>query len=153
MKLSRSCTVPWLQMCWENEPLMLSRFGWSVLCPWPGETPVPAARELPSRARGSLHLRFGGSQPSSSWWRCSLFTMLELGVEFGLWLCEQRWPNLFWLGFIVNSGDSLRLLTGSKTVKASSLQCTAPRSEQNDFSSGQLKFVLNHELQLKLARL
>jgi len=86
---------------------------------------------LQRRAMTPLHGVLDGAspsvlgQPSRSWCRGSGFTMSELGLEFGPGLCQQRWPELIWLGFVMNSGDSLGLLTGSKSITASSCQCTA----------------------------
>jgi len=106
------------------------------------------------RAVGSSHLPFGVAlgQLSRSCWRRSVFTVLELGVEFGLRLCKQLWPNLFWLSFVMGPGDGLHLLAGSRHTKASLLQWAASRAKQDDSSLHRLNWVLNCELQLRLAR-
>lgn len=90
--------------------------------------------------------------PSRRWWRCSVVTMKELGVKFGLLLCQQRWPKLFWLRFIMNSVDNLSLLTPLKSTKASSFQCTSSVLEWIDFFSFKLSFVLSRKLQLKFGK-
>lgn len=77
---------------------------------------------------------------------------LYSGWNLGSCFVSERWPKLFWLGFVMNLGDSLCLLTGLRRVRASSFQCTVSVLEQTAFSSFKLNFILNHEFQLELAK-
>lgn len=106
----------------------------------------------------SLHLHFGRSQPqrfgAAFQKLMEVLCIYDVGAWGGIWplAFSAEVAKVVWLGFIMNAGGSLSLLTGSKSIKASSFQCTVSVLEWTDLVSLKLNFVLNHELQLKLAK-
>lgn len=78
-----------------------------------------------------MHLHFGRSQPQR--FGAALQKLMEVlciydvGAWAGIWLLafSAEVAKTVWLCFIMNLGDSLSLLTGSKSIEASSFQRTA----------------------------
>lgn len=116
--------------------LLFQRWGINFLAPASWMEPAPAFWGSPPEAAGDALY---------SW-------CLYSGWNLGSCFVSERWPKLFWLGFVMNLGDRLCLLTGLKSIRASSFQCTASVLEQPAFFSFKLSFVLNHEFQLKLGK-
>lgn len=106
------------------------------------------------RGRGiiSLHLHFGQGSPPGG--RGDVLHSLK-GARGGIWplALSAEVAKRCWLGFIRNSADNLHLLTGLESTPESSLQCAASLIEWMDVFSFKGNFVLNHKLQLKLAKL
>lgn len=77
------------------------------------------------------------------------------GARGGIWplALSAEVAKLSWLRFIRNSGDNPCFFRGLKSPPASSLQCAASLMEWTGIFLFKVNFVLNHELQLKLAKL
>lgn len=105
------------------------------------------------RGNNFLAPAFWTGQPSRSQRRCAVFLGKELGLEFGRWLCQQRWPSSAGSVSLGTQESNPCFFRGLKSPPASSLRCAASLMEWTGVFLFKVNFVLNHELQLKLAKL
>lgn len=134
---------------------MLCQLGTSGVCPLPGQVDTGAsslvAPALPLLSEEGEQFTCTCIVDRAALQEAEMCSIPGKGILCGIWplALSAEVAKHCWL----NSADNLHLLTGLQNTPGSSLQCAASLMGWMDIFSFKINFLLNHELQLKLAKL